>query len=32
MLKVADSNGDGVINFDEYNKGFNGAGSDDKRG
>ena len=27
MLQVADANGDGVIDFEEYNRGFNSAGS-----
>ena len=25
MLQVADANSDGVINFEEYNRGFNSA-------
>ena len=27
MRKVADVNGDGMIDFEEYNRGFNRAGS-----
>ena len=27
MLGVADVDGDGVIDFEEYNRGFNNAGS-----